>query len=193
MVSKPLLLRTEPNRWTGELGALHETPAVGLTVQCCPGANSKPFLPKELGSGLLQALDVYAYGPDPTGLGHLFQPPPLHRGLGFEGSSAMGTWSGMKTPPLAPGLPHPAWPAHFSSKKEKKNVSRMEFQGPDRGLECESPGWRELQRRPIQAQPLCTRFWGDTPQTEVPRKPKWTGRQERGFVPRRWGCAIPTP
>ena len=136
MVSKPLLLRTEPNRWMGELGVLHETPAVGLTVQCCPGANSKPFLPKELGSGLLQAPGMYAYGPDPTGLGHLFQPPrqacpltvltqALHRGLGFEGSSAMGTWREAQTPPLALGLPHPAWQGHFSSKKEKKNNQRV--------------------------------------------------------------------
>lgn len=67
---------------------------------------------------------------------------------GSKGSSAIGTWIRAQTLPLDPGLPHPDWPGHFSSKKLKNNVPWMEIQGPDRGLQCESSGWRDLPGHP---------------------------------------------
>lgn len=134
MVSKPLLLRTEPNRRTGELGALHETPAVGLTVQCCPGANSKPFLPKELGSGLLQALGVYAYGPDPTGLGHLFQPPPPPQRPGLRRELSYGHLERDEdtAPRSRPAPPSLAW--SLLVKEGKKERVSDGVPGPRQGL-----------------------------------------------------------
>ena len=114
-------------------------------------------------------------------------------GLGFKGSSAtaFGSQSRTQALPLTPGLPHPAWPVCFSSKRRGTKFLGSSSR-PRQGLGIGVPRLEGTPKRyPIQLQLSPQGSGGDAPQTAVPPRPKQTGKWERCFLPRRWRSLLP--